>query len=77
MESNSNNPRPEDSPGFGEPKIGDRVKLCGGHRWAGYSGTYIADREFYFQGESRPVVKIDNTREEVFVSDPETQMRKL
>jgi hypothetical protein len=59
------------------PKKGDRVKLCGNHRYAGRTGVYIADRAFYFEGEERPIVRIDYTREETFVADPERQMRKL
>jgi hypothetical protein len=64
--------KPED-----QPRIGDRVKLMGSHKWAGYSGTYITDREYFFAGSTRPVVRIDNTRKEVFVGDPETMWRKL
>jgi hypothetical protein len=59
-----------------KPVLGDRVKLCGGHRFAGHTGTYLCDRPFAFGGV-RPVVKIDHTGDETLVADPETQWRKL
>lgn len=59
-----------------KPRIGDRVKLAGGHRFAGYTAIYVADRPFPFAG-TRPWVKIERTGDECYVSDPETQMRKI
>jgi hypothetical protein len=72
----------------GRPRVGDRVKLLGNHRYAGHSATYLTDRNFYESGQAYPVVKVDNYQEvgdrnlikdrgEVFVMDPEHQMRKL
>jgi hypothetical protein len=56
---------------------GDRVKLTGGHRFAGYTAIYLADKEFPFGGK-RPWVRLESgTCEECWVNDPETQMRKL
>jgi hypothetical protein len=59
------------------PRPGDRVKLCGNHRRAGYCGVYLCDRQFYAEGASSAVVKIDYTHEEVFVLDPDRQMKKV
>lgn len=59
------------------PRIGDRVKLTGGHRFAGYTAIYLGDKPFPFGGK-RPWVRLESgTCEECYVSDPETQMRKL
>lgn len=70
------------------PRVGDRVKLLGNHRYAGHSAKYLCDRVFYESGEMYPVVIVDKwelvgdqnlkkDRGEVFVLDPERQMRKL
>lgn len=61
------------------PRVGDRVKLVGDHGNAGSVGVYIADRAFYEGGDTLPVVRIEglNSRFEVFVRDPDNQMRKL
>ncbi len=67
------NPRPEVE---NRPQPGDRVKLCGNHRQAGHSGVYVCDRQFYAEGSSSPIVRLDVTREEVFVLDPDRQMKK-
>jgi hypothetical protein len=57
------------------PKPGDRVKLFGNHRWAGYTGIYLGDRDGTVNGK-KPIVKIDLTGDETVVFDPENQMRK-
>lgn len=60
-----------------KPRAGDRVKLTGGHRFAGYTAVYLADKQFPFGG-IRPWVRLESgTCEECYVPDPETQMRKL
>ena len=60
------------------PRVGDRVKLIGTHRYAGFSGVYLADRAFYEGGGTVPVVKLNHqgTTIETWVHDPERQMRK-
>lgn len=60
-----------------KPRPGDRVKLIGSHRFAGYTAIYLADRPFPFDGVTRPWVKIEPTEKECYVPDPETQMRKI
>lgn len=61
-----------------KPRVGDRVKLIGSHRFAGFEGVYVADRKFWSEGEPLPVVKIVHRGTEVttWVHDSETQMRK-
>ena len=62
-----------------EVRVGDRVKLIGNHRFAGFAGTYITDRVFYNGGDPIPVVKLSHcgTKLETLVHDPKNQMRKL
>ncbi|MGH7936665.1 MAG: hypothetical protein ACREF8_06620 [Chthoniobacterales bacterium] len=59
-----------------KPKIGDRVKLCGNHRYAGYSGVYIRDTPF--MGRSLPLVRVTDggVNVKTMVIDPEKQMKK-
>jgi len=60
-----------------KPRIGDRVKLTGGHRFAGFTAVYLDDKQFPLGG-IRPWVRIEGrTQKECYVPDPETQMRKL
>ncbi|HEY0701162.1 MAG TPA: hypothetical protein VGD60_00195 [Candidatus Acidoferrales bacterium] len=56
---------PEVAAGYDDekPKQGDRVKLLGHHRYAGYTGKYIGDRENYENGASVPWVRLDDGRE--------------
>jgi hypothetical protein len=58
-----------------KPQLGDRVKLCGNHRFAGFTGTYFTDRKT-FAGFC-PIIRLDHTGEETPVIDPGRQMRKL
>lgn len=57
------------------PRVGDRVKLTGTHRFAGFTGTYLADRKTF--AGTCPVVKLDHTGEETPVLDKGRQMKKL
>lgn len=57
-----------------KPKIGDRVKLRGSHRYAGFTGVYIRDAPF--MGRKLPVVRIDSDGMKTMVIDPDNQMRK-
>lgn len=61
------------------PKAGDRVKIIGSHRYAGFAGVYLADRAYYEGGDLLPVVKLDRGGEtiETFVHDAERQLRKI
>ena len=58
------------------PRIGDRVKLVGGHHFAGRTGDYIADQPLL--GRSVPIVRVEigGVRVRTAVLEPETQMRK-
>lgn len=58
-----------------KPRLGDRVKLFGNHRWAGYTGVYFTDRKSE-SGRQVPYVRIDSNGTETIVMDPENQMRK-
>jgi len=58
-----------------KPKQGDRVKLIGTHKYAGYTGFYLDDRDYC--GRKLPVVKVWELGTLTFVLDPENQMRKL
>ena len=58
------------------PRVGDRVKLFGNHRWAGHTGVYVFDRPAD-SGITKPYVRIDNDGTETVVFDPENQMRKV
>lgn len=62
--------------GDDRPRPGDRVKLFGNHRWAGYTAVYLADRETP-SGAKKPIVKVELRDVESVVMDPERQMRKL
>jgi len=60
--------------------VGDHVKLIGSHRFAGFTGIYVADRVFhYLGGDPIPVVKLRHcgTDVDAWVHDPKNQMRKL
>lgn len=61
-----------------KPKVGDRVKLIGSHRFAGFEGIYIADRKFWSEGAPIPYVKVIHRGMEVetWVHDAANQMRK-
>jgi len=59
-----------------KPMPGDRVKLTGGHRFAGYTGKYVGDHVYPFGGK-RPAVRIDTTGELTYVNYPETEMKKI
>jgi hypothetical protein len=71
-----NFPDDTDLPNVERPTPGDRVKLFGNHRWAGYTGIYIGDRPGTLFG-SKPIVKIEQTGDETIVFDPDNQMRKI
>jgi hypothetical protein len=57
------------------PRPGDRVKLCGNHRFAGYSAQYLGDFPTAGLG-TKPMVKILETGDKVVVWDADSQMRK-
>jgi hypothetical protein len=58
-----------------KPLPGDRVKLIGTHKYAGWTGVYLHDEDHL--GYMVPKVKIWKIGTIVFVVDPDTQMRKL
>lgn len=58
-----------------KPLPGDRVKLIGSHKYAGYEGLYLSD-SLYIGGVIRPKVKLVGLGIVTFVSEPERQMRK-
>jgi hypothetical protein len=61
-----------------KPRPGDRVKLCGSHRYAGHDAVYVCDRPFA-GGLKYPEVRVNDrgTNVRCLVLDPEHQMRKL
>jgi hypothetical protein len=56
------------------PAPGDRVKLCGDHRWSGSRAVYLGDRETAWG--LRPFVRTEDGTE-TLVMKPESQMKKL
>lgn len=56
------------------PRVGDRVRLGGSHRKAGYDALYLEDRQSSFG--LRPWVLLDDGTE-CFVMEPQEQMTLL
>lgn len=56
--------------------VGDRVKLIGSHRYAGWTGVFVYTKPSG-SGREVPYVKLDQNGHTTIVFDPETQMRKL
>jgi hypothetical protein len=58
-----------------KPQPGDRVKLIGTHKYAGWTGIYLYDAGE--KGKMLPKVKLWKIGTVTSVPDPENQMRKL
>jgi len=52
------------------------VKICGSHRFAGYTGKYVGDEQSYDGGSMKAIVKLDHNGERTLIWDKGKQLKK-